>query len=91
MKTKMEKTVTTWAMLIAFLAAVGCSESETAIDPEPGGNGDQVALGVAANLKVDAGARSVSKSVVSGEAITYTDYTTAPGIGVVITNSSING
>ncbi len=91
MKTKMEKTVTTWAMLIAFLTAVGCSESETAIDPEPGGNGDQVALGVAANLKVDAGARSVSKSVVSGEAITYTDYATAPGIGVVITNSSING
>ena len=90
MKTKMKKTVTTWGMLIILLAAVGCSETETAIDPEPGG-GDQVALGVAANLKVDAGARSVSKSVVSGEAITYTDYATAPGIGVVITNNAING
>lgn len=90
MKTKMKKTVTTWAMLIALLAAIGCSETETAIEPEPDGNGDQVALGVAANLKVDAGARSVSKSVVSGEAITYTDYTTAPGIGVLITNSDIN-
>lgn len=91
MKAKMKKTVTTWAMLIALLAATGCSETETAIEPEPGGNGDQVALGVAANLKVDAGARSVSKSVVSGEAITYTDFTTAPGIGVLITNSDVNG
>ncbi len=91
MKAKMKKTVTTWAMLIALLAATGCSETETAIEPEPGGNGDQVALGVAANLKVDAGARSVSKSVVSGEAITYTDYKTAPGIGVLITNSDVNG
>ena len=90
MKTKMKKTVTTWAMLIALLAAIGCSETETAIDPEPGGNDDPVALGVAANLKVEAGARSVSKSVVSGEVITYTDYATAPGIGVLITNSAVN-
>lgn len=91
MKTKMKKTVTMWAMLIALLAAIGCSETETAIDPEPGGNDDPVALGVAANLKVEAGARSVSKSVVSGEVITYTDYATAPGIGVLITNSDVTG
>ena len=89
MKTKMKKTVTMWGMLIALLAVVGCSETETAIDPEPGGNDDPVALGVAANLKVEAGAKSVSKSVVSGEAITYTNYATAPGIGVLITNSDV--
>lgn len=91
MKTKMKKTVTMWGMLIALLAAIGCSETETAIDPEPDGDDDPVALGVAANLKVEAGARSVSKSVVSGEVITYTDYATAPGIGVLITNSDVTG
>lgn len=89
MKTKMKKTVTMWGMLIALLTVVGCSETETAIDPEPGGNDDPVALGVAANLKVEAGAKSVSKSVVSGEVITYTDYATAPGVGVLITNSDV--
>lgn len=79
--------MTKWAMLMALATAVGCSETETeiGIDPVPGGNG-QVALGINANLKVDAGMKSATKSVVSGSAITYTDYADAPGLGVVVTN-----
>lgn len=86
MKTNMTK----WAMLMALATAVGCSETETEIGTVPGGD-DQVALGINANLKVDAGMKSATKSVVSGSAITYTDYTDAPGLGVVVTNKTANG
>lgn len=84
--------MTKWAMLIALTTAVGCSETETeiGIDPVPGGDG-QVALGINANLKVDAGMKSATKSVVSGNAITYTDYADAPGLGVVVTNKGATG
>ena len=43
------------------------------------------------NLKVDAGLKSTTKAVVSGSAITYTDYDTAPGLGVVVTSSDAIG
>lgn len=87
--------MTKWAMLMALTTAVGCSETETeiGIDPVPGGNG-QVALGINANLKVDAGMKSATKSVVSGSAISYAKEkfsTDAPGLGVVVTNKEANG
>lgn len=90
----MKTIMTKWAMLMALTTAVGCSETETeiGIDPVPGGNG-QVALGINANLKVDAGMKSATKSVVSGSAITYTKEqfaSEAPGIGVVVTNKEGN-
>ena len=82
-------------MLIALLTVTSCSETETGIDPEPG-NDDQVSLGITPNLKVDAGTKAVTKSVVSGETITYpvkqftsSDY--APGLGVLVTNSGATG
>ena len=87
---KMKTITTKWAMLIALVTAVSCTETETGIDPEPDGDGGQVALGINPNLKVDAGLKSTTKAVVSGEAITYTDYSTAPGLGVVVTNSAVN-
>lgn len=84
-----------WVMLIALLTVTSCSETETGIDPEPG-NDDQVSLGITPNLKVDAGTKAVTKSVVSGETITYpveqftsSDY--APGLGVLVTNSGATG
>lgn len=88
----MKTIMTKWAMLMALATAVGCSETETeiGIDPVPDGNG-QVALGINANLKVDAGMKSATKSVVSGSAITYTDYADAPGLGVVVTNKTATG
>ena len=84
---KMKTITTKWAMLIALVTAVSCTEIETGIDPEPDGGNGQVALGINPNLKVDAGLKSTTKAVVSGSAITYTDYSTAPGLGVVVTNS----
>ena len=84
---KMKTITTKWAMLIALMTAVSCSETETGIEPELGGGDGQVALGINPNLKVEAGTRASTKSVVSGSAITYTDYNTAPGLGVVVTNS----
>lgn len=86
----MKKTMTMGVMLIALTAAFSCTETETGIDPEPD-NDDQVALGVATNLKVDAGTRATTKSVVSGDMITYTDYAKAPGLGVLVTNSNADG
>lgn len=91
----MKTIMTKWAMLLALMTAVSCSETETEIDPEPGGDG-QVALGINPNLKVDAGMKSATKAVVSGTAITYpsdqfasADY--APGIGIFVTNKAANG
>lgn len=91
----MKTTKTMWVMLIALLTVTSCSETETGIDPEPG-NDDQVSLGITPNLKVDAGTKAVTKSVVSGETITYpveqftsSDY--APGLGVLVTNSGATG
>lgn len=88
---KMKTITTKWAMLIALVTAVSCSETETGIEPEPGGGDGQVALGINPNLKVDAGLKSTTKSVVSGSAITYIDYSTAPGLGVVVTNPDATG
>lgn len=90
----MKTIMTKWAMLMALATAVGCSETETeiGIDPVPDGNG-QVALGINANLKVDAGMKSATKSVVSGSAITYTKEqfaSEAPGLGVMVTNKEGN-
>lgn len=88
----MKKIMTMGAMAIALLTIVGCSETETDLKIDSGGDG-QVPLGVAANLKVDANARTASKSVVAGEAITYdaAKYGDAPGLGIVITNKDANG
>lgn len=88
---KMKTITTKWAMLIALVTAVSCTETETRIDPEPGGSNGQVALGINPNLKVDAGLKSTTKAVVSGSAITYTEYNDAPGLGVVVTNSDATG
>ena len=88
---KMKTITTKWAMLIALVTAVSCSETETGIEPEPGGGDGQVALGINPNLKVDAGLKSTTKAVVSGSAITYTDYSTAPGLGIVVTNLDATG
>ena len=88
---KMKTITTKWAMLIALVTAVSCSETETGIEPELGGGDGQVALGINPNLKVEAGMKSTTKSVVSGSAITYTDYNTAPGLGVVVTKSDATG
>lgn len=91
----MKKSMTMGAMAIALLTAVGCSETETDLIIDSG-DGDQVALGITPNLKVDAGTKASTKSVVSGEALTYdiskygeVDY--APGLGVLITNKDANG
>lgn len=91
----MKTTKTMWVMLIALLTATSCSETETEIGPEPGNDG-QVSLGITPNLKVDAGTKAATKSVVSGETITYpvkqftsSDY--APGLGVLVTNSGATG
>lgn len=88
--------MTMGAMTVALLTMVSCSESETEILTNPGGNGDQVALGVSPNLKVAAGAKAGTKAVVDGEAITYvtTNYPSAdhaPGLGVLVTNSGATG
>lgn len=94
MKKTMTKTMTMGAVAVILMAAVSCTETETGIEPQPGNDGGQVSLGVAANLKVDAGTRASTKSVVSGNAITYPIAqfgTEAPGLGVLVTNSSVNG
>lgn len=84
------KTTTMWVISIALVAATGCSETETEVIDS--GGDDQVALGISPNLKVEAGTRSATKSVVSGDLITYTNYATeAPGLGVLITNKAANG
>lgn len=84
------KTTTMWVIAIALAAATGCSETETEVIDS--GGDDQVALGITPNLKVEAGTRSTTKSIVSGDLITYTNYTTeAPGLGVLITNKAANG
>ena len=84
------KTTTMWVIAIALVAATGCSETETEVIDS--GGDDQVALGISPNLKVEAGTRSATKSVVSGDLITYVNYTTeAPGLGVLITNKAANG
>ena len=88
---KMKTITTKWAMLIALMTAVSCSETETGIEREPSGGDGQVALGINPNLKVDAGLKSTTKAVVSGSAITYTDYSTAPGLGIVVTNPDATG
>ena len=88
---KMKAITAKWAMLIALVTAFSCTETETGIEPEPGGGDGQVALGINPNLKVDAGLKSTTKAVVSGSAITYTDYDTAPGLGVVVTSSDAIG
>lgn len=92
---KMKKSMTMGAMAIALLTAVGCSETETDLIIDSG-DGGQVALGITPNLKVDAKSKAATKSVVSGAAITYdnakfTDDDYAPGLGVLVTNSSANG
>lgn len=77
-------------MAIALVAATSCSETET--DVIDSGDDDQIALGITPNLRVEAGTKSATKSVVSGDAITYTNYTDdAPGLGVLITNEAVNG
>lgn len=86
--------MTKWALLIALLAATGCSETETEIVVDSGDD-DQVALGITTNLKVEAGMKSATKSVATGSLITYAadDYTDddlVPGLGIVITNKSGN-
>lgn len=84
------KTTTMWVMAIALVAATSCSETET--DVIDSGDDDQIALGITPNLRVEAGTKSATKSVVSGDAITYTNYTDdAPGLGVLITNEAVNG
>ena len=88
---KMKTITTKWAMLIALMTAVSCSDTETGIEREPSGGDGQVALGINPNLKVDAGLKSTTKAVVSGSAITYTDYSTAPGLGIVVTNPDATG
>lgn len=87
----MKTIMTKGAMLIALLVAVSCSETEIGVEPEPDGGDGQVALGVAPNLKVDAGTKAATKSVVSGDAITYTEYASAPGLGVVVTKKDATG
>ena len=59
------------AIAVALMAAVSCSETEIGVEPQPSGDDGQVAWGVAANLKVDAKSKAATKSVVSGNAITY--------------------
>ena len=59
------KTTTMW--VIALVAATGCAETETEVIDS--GGDDQVALGISPNLKVEAGTRSATKSVVSGDLI----------------------
>ena len=77
-------------MAIALVAATSCSETET--DVIDSGDDDQIALGITPNLRMEAGTKSATKSVVSGDAITYTNYTDdAPGLGVLITNEAVNG
>lgn len=83
------------AMAIALLTAVSCSETETDVVIETGGD-DQVALGITPNLKVDAGTKTATKSVVSGDLITYdaarfSDTDVVPGLGVLVTSSNSNG
>ena len=91
----MKKTMTLGAMAVALLTAVSCSETETEITPTPG-NDDQVALGITPNLKVDAGTKAATKSVVSGDAIAYdlakySDADCAPGLGILVTNNDATG
>ena len=92
----MKRVMTMGAMGVALMAMVSCSDNETEIPVQPGGDGDQVALGVSPNLKVAAGTKTTTKAVVDGEAITYeaanySDADYAPGLGVLVTNSGATG
>lgn len=91
----MRKTMTMGVMAITLLAAVSCSEAETDV-VIGSGNDDQVALGISPNLKVNAGTKTVTKSVVSGDLITYDaakygNADDAPGLGVLVANSGTTG
>ncbi|WP_227472100.1 fimbrillin family protein [Parabacteroides bouchesdurhonensis] len=82
------------AFAVAMFTAVSCSENETDI-PQPGNNDGQVALGVTTNLKVDAGTKAATRSVVVGTKITYNESNYAnndsvPGIGIAILNKTKN-
>lgn len=82
------------ALMVALLTAVSCSENETDI-PQPDNDG-QVALGVTTNLKVDTKTKSITRSVVVGNKITYnkanyTNNDSVPGIGIAILNQAKNG
>ncbi|MBC8618518.1 fimbrillin family protein [Parabacteroides faecis] len=89
---KMKKSMTMGALFIALLTATSCSETETEI-VDGTGDDDLVTLGITPNLKVDAGSKASTKSVVSGDLITYNaaDYgqaDIAPGLGIVITDKN---
>ena len=80
------------AMSVALLTAVGCSETETDINPAGGGNNTQAALGI--NTTIQTG--NATKAVVDGAKITYdqgsyTETWCAPGLGVVLTNKDVDG
>lgn len=88
----MKKSMTMGALFIALLTATSCSETETEI-VDGTGDDDLVTLGITPNLKVDAGSKASTKSVVSGDLITYNaaDYgqaDIAPGLGIVITDKN---
>lgn len=79
------------AMSVALLTAVSCSETETdfnAVDT----NDTPTTLGVTATLKTGEKSKAITRSAVSGTAITYAaaDFANTnanPGLGVVLTNS----
>lgn len=88
----MKKSMTMGALFIALLTATSCSETETEI-VDGTSDDDLVTLGITPNLKVDAGSKASTKSVVSGDLITYNaaDYgqaDIAPGLGIVITDKN---
>lgn len=94
LKTNMKKTMTVGAVAIALLTAMSCSQTETDVLIETGSDDDQVALGISPNLRVDAGTKVATKSVVSGDLIAYdaAKYADdAPGLGVLVTNSGSTG
>lgn len=82
------------AFAVAMLTAVSCSENETDL-PLPDNNNGQVALGISTDLKVDAGTKAVTRSLVEGTKITYNvdnykNNDSVPGIGVAILNKARN-
>lgn len=62
---KMKTITTKWAMLIALVTAVSCSETETGIEPELGGGDGQVALGI--NPEPEGGSRNEIDNEIGGE------------------------
>lgn len=84
-----------WAMAIVLLTVISCSETETDLETN-GGNDDLIALGITPNLKVDAGSKASTKSVMGGDVIKYkaADYMNeglVPGLGILLTNGDANG